>query len=50
RDDGYRIVDIVAEGISIAVTLRSEYTSVLKQSGGDIDALVRKLRAVIEAL
>ncbi|MCH8808851.1 MAG: ABC transporter substrate-binding protein, partial [Proteobacteria bacterium] len=29
RDDGYRIVDIVAEGISIAVTLRSEYTSVL---------------------
>ncbi len=50
RDDGYRIVDIVAEGISIAVTLRSEYTSVLKQNGGDIGALVRKLRAMIEGL
>ncbi len=50
HDDGYRIVDIVAEGISIAVTLRSEYTSVLKQNGGDIDDLVRKLRAMIEAL
>ena len=50
RDDGYRIVDIVAEGISIAVTLRSEYTSVLKQNGGDIDDLVHKLRAMIEAL
>ena len=50
RDDGYRIVDIVAEGISIAVTLRSEYTSVLKQNGGDVGALVRKLRALIEAL
>jgi phospholipid transport system substrate-binding protein len=50
RDDGYRIVDIVAEGISIAVTLRSEYTSVLKQNGGDVGALVRQLRAVIEAL
>ena len=49
-DDGYRIVDIVAEGISIAVTLRSEYTSVLKQSGGDVGALVRKLRAMIETL
>jgi phospholipid transport system substrate-binding protein len=49
-DDGYRIVDIVAEGISIAVTLRSEYTSVLKQSGGDIGALMRKLRAMIETL
>ncbi len=50
RDVGYRIVDIVAEGISIAVTLRSEYTSVLKQNGGDVGALARKLRAVIEAL
>ncbi len=50
RDDGYRIVDVVAEGISIAVTLRSEYTSVLKQNGGDVGALVRKLRAIIEAL
>ena len=49
-DDGYRIVDIVAEGISIAVTLRSEYTSVLKRNGGDIHALVRKLRAMIETL
>ncbi len=50
RDDGYRIVDIVAEGISIAVTLRSEYTSVLKQNGGDVGALARKLRALIETL
>ncbi len=50
RDDGYRIVDIVAEGISIAVTLRSEYTSVLKRNGGDVSVLVRKLRAMIEAL
>ncbi len=50
RDDGYRIVDIVAEGISIAVTLRSEYASVLKQNGGDVGDLVRKLRAMIEAL
>ncbi len=50
RDDGFRIVDIVAKGISIAVTLRSEYTSVLKQNGGDVGALARKLRAVIEAL
>ena len=50
RDGGYRIVDVVAEGISIAVTLRSEYTAVLKQNGGNIDALVRKLRAMIERL
>ncbi len=50
HDDSYKIVDIVAEGISIAVTLRSEYTSVLKQNGGDVGAMVRTLRAKIEGL
>ncbi len=42
--EGYKIVDIVAEGVSIAVTLRSEYVSVLKRNGGDVDALTRVLR------
>jgi len=37
--DTYKIVDIVAEGVSIAVTLRSEYVSVLKRNGGDVGAL-----------
>ena len=48
--EGYKIVDIVAEGVSIAVTLRSEYVSVLKQNGGDVDALTRVLREKIEGL
>lgn len=42
--DGYKIVDMVAEGVSIAVTLRSEYTSVLKGNGGDVGALSRLLK------
>ncbi len=50
RASGYKIVDIVAEGISIAVTLRSEYNSVLKQNGGDIDALIQTLREKLEKL
>jgi phospholipid transport system substrate-binding protein len=49
-EDSYKVVDIVAEGVSIAVTLRSEYASVLKQNGGDIGALVGALRAKIEGL
>jgi phospholipid transport system substrate-binding protein len=44
NDADYKIVDIVAEGVSIAVTLRSEYVSVLKGNGGDVDALTRVLR------
>jgi phospholipid transport system substrate-binding protein len=46
----YKIVDIVAEGVSIAVTLRSEYVSVLNRNGGDIDALTRVLREKAKGL
>jgi len=46
----YKIVDIVAEGVSIAVTLRSEYVSVLKRNGGDVDALTRVLREKAKGL
>ncbi len=50
RGDGYKIFDIVAEGVSIAVTLRSEYVSVLKRNGGDVDALTLVLRELAEGL
>ncbi len=46
--EGYKIVDIVAEGVSIAVTLRSEYVTVLKRNGGDVDALTQVLREKIK--
>ena len=46
----YKIVDIVAEGVSIAVTLRSEYVSVLKRNGGDVGALTRVLREKTKGL
>ncbi len=48
--DTYKIVDIVAEGVSIAVTLRSEYVSVLKRNGGDVGALIRALREMTKGL
>lgn len=43
-DGSYKVVDIVAEGVSIAVTLRSEYGAVLKQNRGDVAALTEALR------
>lgn len=49
-EGSYRIVDIVAEGVSIAVTLRSEYGSVLKQNGGDLGALAKTLRERVAGL
>jgi phospholipid transport system substrate-binding protein len=46
RNDGGRfmILDVVAQGVSMALTLRSEYATVLKNSGGKIDALIALLR------
>jgi len=40
---GYKIIDIIAEGVSLIVTLRAEYTSFIKQNGG-IDSLIAELR------
>jgi phospholipid transport system substrate-binding protein len=41
--DGYEIVDIMAEGVSMAITLRSEYASVIQQNGGRVEALLTQL-------
>lgn len=50
REGGqYQIVDIVAEGVSIAITLRSEYSSFIRQHGGDVGALTESLRQRVAA-
>lgn len=33
RADGYRIVDVIIEGVSMAITYRQEYATVIQQSG-----------------
>lgn len=40
----YKIIDIVAEGVSMALTLRQEYSAVIERSGGKIDGLIEELR------
>lgn len=48
--DQYKILDVIAEGVSIAVTLRAEYGSVLKQNGGNVADLTRTLRKKLATL
>jgi phospholipid transport system substrate-binding protein len=43
-DGSFKILDIVAEGVSMAITLRSEYGSVLKNNGGNLPQLTDALR------
>lgn len=47
---GYKIVDIVVEGVSMAITHRSDYSSVMQSSGGQIDGLLAVMRKKIVAL
>ncbi len=42
--EGYKIVDIVAEGVSMALTLRQEYSAVIERSGGKVEGLIKELR------
>lgn len=48
--NGYQILDVVAEGVSVAVTLRAEYNAVLKQNGGKVSELNAALRKMIAGL
>ncbi|MFQ6018467.1 MAG: phospholipid-binding protein MlaC [Kiloniellaceae bacterium] len=42
--NGWRIVDVVVEGVSLAITQRSEFGAVIQANGGRIEALLAKLR------
>ena len=44
RDADYRIIDILVEGVSMGVTQRQEFASVIEQNGGRIDGLLQALR------
>jgi phospholipid transport system substrate-binding protein len=48
REAKPRILDIVIEGASMAITLRSEYSSFVKANGGKVAKLTESLREKVE--
>ncbi len=50
RGDTYKVVDLIIEGVSMAITYRQEYNSVIQQAGGDISALNDRLAGQLERL
>jgi phospholipid transport system substrate-binding protein len=42
--DNPRIVDVIAEGVSLRLTIRSDYNAYLARHGDSIDALIEALR------
>ena len=51
KEDGssFRIVDVMAEGTSMRLTVRNDYNSFLSSHGGDVNALLQALRAQVSA-
>jgi phospholipid transport system substrate-binding protein len=45
-----RIVDLVAEGSSLRLTQRSEYSSVIQRGGNQVSALLAAMRAQNERM
>ncbi len=43
-DGRYKIIDIVVEGVSMVQTQRSEFSSVIRRSGGKVEGLLTALR------
>jgi len=43
-DAGYRVVDVIVEGVSMIQTQRSEFESLSSQNGGDFDAFLAALK------
>ena len=40
----YKIIDVVVEGVSMAITQRSEFASVIQRGGGEFNSLLAQLR------
>jgi phospholipid transport system substrate-binding protein len=44
KDGRYRVVDVIVEGVSMSVTQRSDFSSVIQQGGGDVQVLIDHLK------
>ena len=49
-DQGLRIVDVIVEGVSLTVTQRDEFASVIQRNGGKVAGLLDTLRSKTKEL
>jgi phospholipid transport system substrate-binding protein len=46
KGDPMKIVDVMVEGVSMAITQRDEFSAIINQNGGKIDGLIAQLRKI----
>lgn len=44
RPQGWRVIDVMVEGISMSVTQRAEFASIIQRGSGDVESLLQVLR------
>jgi phospholipid transport system substrate-binding protein len=44
KGDDWKISDVIVEGVSMAVTQRQEFASVIQRGGNQLEALLQTLR------
>lgn len=44
KNGAYRVVDIIVEGVSMSMTQRADFASVIQRGGGNVDVLLTHLR------
>lgn len=44
KNGGYKVIDIIVEGVSMATTQRSEFASIIQRGGGDVQVLITHLK------
>jgi phospholipid transport system substrate-binding protein len=49
RDGKMQVIDVAVEGVSMSVTQRNEFASVIQRGGGEVEALLQALRQRVKA-
>ena len=44
RKGSFKVIDVIVEGVSMSVTQRSDFSSVIQRGGGNIEVLLKHLR------
>jgi phospholipid transport system substrate-binding protein len=44
KGDGFKVADVVIDGISMAVTERQQFASIIQRNNGQLEALLKQLR------
>jgi phospholipid transport system substrate-binding protein len=47
KGNGFKIVDVYVAGVSMGVTQRSDFSSVIQKGGGSVDVLINHLKGKV---